>query len=152
MNSANFACIGFSELPPVRLSPTATSRRYSPRLVSLRLSGYPSQCVRSSKGSGRVASADDRKETSLRACVAYMLGIDASEVPTKREANLGQWLALRNLGLVPVASNRNLGRYLHRNVWQHPSSRLQGTLGHDTVSFQGLSVRPRTHDENLKTR
>ncbi len=94
-----------------------------------------------------MASADDRKETSLRACVAYMLGIDASEVPTKREANLGQWLALRNLGLVPVASNRNLGRYLHRNVWQHPSSRLQGTLGHDTVSFHGLSVRPRTHDE-----
>ena len=51
-----------------------------------------------------MASADDRKETSLRACVAYMLGIDVSEVPTKREANMGQWLALRNLGLVPVAS------------------------------------------------
>jgi hypothetical protein len=33
-----------------------------------------------------------------------MLGIDVSEVPTKREANMGQWLALRNLGLVPVAS------------------------------------------------
>lgn len=51
-----------------------------------------------------MASADDRKETSLRACVAYMLGIELSEVPTKREANMGQWLALRNLGLVPVAS------------------------------------------------
>ena len=51
-----------------------------------------------------MASADDRKETSLRACVAYMLDIDVSEVPTKREANMGQWLALRNLGLVPVAS------------------------------------------------
>ena len=56
------------------------------------------------KGSGTLASMDDRKETSLRACVAYMLGIDVSEVPTKREANMGQWLALRNLGLVPVAS------------------------------------------------
>jgi len=33
-----------------------------------------------------------------------MLNIDFSEVPTKREANIGQWLALRNLGLVPVAS------------------------------------------------
>jgi len=33
-----------------------------------------------------------------------MLDIDVSEVPTKREANMGQWLALRNLGLVPVAS------------------------------------------------
>ena len=51
-----------------------------------------------------MASADDRKEASLRACVAYMLGIDLSEVPTRREANMGQWLALRNLGLVPVAS------------------------------------------------
>src|SRR3712207_1327571 len=51
-----------------------------------------------------MASADDRKETSLRACVAHMLGIDVSEVPTKREANMGQWLASRNLGLVPVAS------------------------------------------------
>jgi hypothetical protein len=33
-----------------------------------------------------------------------MLDIDVSEVPTKREANMGQWLASRNLGLVPVAS------------------------------------------------
>jgi hypothetical protein len=62
-----------------------------------------------------VASADDRKETSLRACVAYMLDIDVSEVPTKREANMGQWLALRNLGLVPVASPETFqwpGRFL----------------------------------------
>jgi hypothetical protein len=51
-----------------------------------------------------VASAGDRKETSLRACIAHMLNIDLSEVPTTREANMGQWLALRNLGLVPVAS------------------------------------------------
>ena len=51
-----------------------------------------------------MASVDDRKQTSLRACVAHMLDIDVSEVPTKREANMGQWLALRNLGLVPVAS------------------------------------------------
>src|SRR3712207_899815 len=67
------------------------------------------------KGSGRVASAGDRKETSLRACVAYMLGIDVSEVPTKGEANMGQWLALRNLGLVPVASPETFqwpGRFL----------------------------------------
>jgi hypothetical protein len=51
-----------------------------------------------------VASAGDRKETSLRACIAHMLNIDLSEVPTTREANMGQWLALRNLGLVPVVS------------------------------------------------
>src|SRR3712207_6631185 len=77
---------------------------HSPRLVSLRLRVYPSRRVRYPKGSDRVASADERKETSLRACVAYMLDIDVSEVPTKREANMGQWLALRNMGLVPVAS------------------------------------------------
>jgi hypothetical protein len=51
-----------------------------------------------------LASDGDRKQTSLRACVAHMLDIDVSEVPAKREANMGQWLALRNLGLVPVAS------------------------------------------------
>jgi hypothetical protein len=44
-----------------------------------------------------------------------MLNIDLSEVPTKREANLGQWLASRNLGLVPVASPESFewpGRFL----------------------------------------
>ena len=45
-----------------------------------------------------MVSVGDRKETSLRACIAHMLNIDFSEVPTKREANIGQWLALRNLG------------------------------------------------------
>jgi hypothetical protein len=62
-----------------------------------------------------LASVGDRKETSLRACIAHMLDIDVSEVPTKREANLGQWLALRNLGLVPVASPETFewpGRFL----------------------------------------
>ena len=62
-----------------------------------------------------MASVDDRKETSLGACVAHMLDIDASEVPTKREANIGQWLASRNLGLVPVASPESFewpGRFL----------------------------------------
>jgi len=58
---------------------------------------------------------DDREETSLRACVAHILDIDVSAVPTKREANIGQWLASRNLGLVPVASPENFewpGRFL----------------------------------------
>ena len=66
-----------------------------------------------------MASVDDRKETSLRACIAHMLDIDVSEVPTKREANIGQWLASRNLGLVPVASPEIFewpGRFLgHRS-------------------------------------
>jgi hypothetical protein len=62
-----------------------------------------------------LASVGDRKETSLRACIAHMLNIDLSEVPTKRQANIGQWLALRNLGLVPVASPETFewpGRFL----------------------------------------
>jgi MOSC domain len=62
-----------------------------------------------------LASVEDRKETSLRMCIAHMLDIDVSEVPKKREANVGQWLALRNLGLVPVASPESFewpGRFL----------------------------------------
>jgi len=53
-----------------------------------------------------------------------MLNIDFSEVPTKREANIGQWLALRNLGLVPVDSPESFewpGRFLglkrHSSTW-----------------------------------
>ena len=44
-----------------------------------------------------------------------MLGTDLSEVPAKREANMGQRLASRNLGLVPVASPETFqwpGRFL----------------------------------------
>ena len=69
-----------------------------------------------------MASVGDRKETSLRACIAHILKIDVSEVPTKREANIDQWLALRNLGLVPVASPETFewpGRFLGL---QHDSS------------------------------
>jgi hypothetical protein len=67
------------------------------------------------KGGSTLASVDDRKESSLRDCLAHMLDVDVSEVPTKREANMGQWLALRNLGLVPVASPESFewpGRFL----------------------------------------
>jgi MOSC domain len=62
-----------------------------------------------------LASVNDRKETSLRACVAHVLDIEVSEVPTRRKANIGQWLASRNLGLVPVASPETFewpGRFL----------------------------------------
>jgi hypothetical protein len=67
------------------------------------------------KGSGTLVSLDDRKETSLRACLAHMLDIDLSEVPRRREASIRQWLASRNLGLVPVASPETFewpGRFL----------------------------------------
>jgi hypothetical protein len=62
-----------------------------------------------------LASVDDRKESSLRACVAHMLDIDVSEVPTRRKGSIRQWLASRNLGLVPVASPETFewpGRFL----------------------------------------
>jgi MOSC domain-containing protein YiiM len=62
-----------------------------------------------------LASVGDGKETSLRACIAHMLDIDFSTVPTRGEANIGQWLASRNLGLVPVASPESFewpGRFL----------------------------------------
>jgi hypothetical protein len=58
---------------------------------------------------------DDRKETSLRACVAHLLDVEVSEVPTRQEASIRQWLASRNLGLVPVASPETFewpGRFL----------------------------------------
>jgi hypothetical protein len=44
-----------------------------------------------------------------------MLDLDFSAVPTRGEANIGQWLASRNLGLVPVASPESFewpGRFL----------------------------------------
>jgi hypothetical protein len=62
-----------------------------------------------------LTSVEDRKETSLRACIAHMLDIDLSEVPTRRKASIRQWLASRNLGLVPVASPETFewpGRFL----------------------------------------
>lgn len=57
----------------------------------------------------------DIKTASLSACVAYVLGVDASEVPGDGGVRLNQWLASRNLGLVPVASPREFkwpGRFL----------------------------------------
>ena len=44
-----------------------------------------------------------------------MLDVDVSEVPTRRKASIRQWLASRNLGLVPVASPKTFewpGRFL----------------------------------------
>ena len=51
-----------------------------------------------------MALADDRKTASLTACVAYVLGVTPSEVPDDGGVGLSQWLALRNVGLVPVES------------------------------------------------
>lgn len=51
-----------------------------------------------------MALADDRKTASLTACVAYVLGVSPSEVPDDGGVGLSQWLAVRNVGLVPVES------------------------------------------------
>jgi hypothetical protein len=59
--------------------------------------------------------ADDRKTASLTACVAHVLGVDASEIPGDGGVGLSQWFALRNLGLVPVESPEDFewpGRFL----------------------------------------
>ncbi len=53
----------------------------------------------------------------LAVCVAHVLGVDRSEVPGDGEGGLRQWLAGRNLGLVPVASSERFewpGRFLGR--------------------------------------
>lgn len=62
-----------------------------------------------------MAKVDDRNIGSLAVCVAHVLGVDPSEVPAGSEVMLRQWLASRNLGLVPVESPENFkwpGRFL----------------------------------------
>lgn len=57
----------------------------------------------------------NRKTASLTACVAYVIGVDISEVPGDGGVRLNQWLAGRNLGLVPVESPQSFkwpGRFL----------------------------------------
>ena len=49
-------------------------------------------------------TVDDRETASLVACVAHVLGVEPSEAPREGGTSLRQWLAGRNLGLVPVAS------------------------------------------------
>lgn len=59
--------------------------------------------------------AENRKAASLAACVAHILGTDFSEVPAEEGVHLNQWLAGRNLGLVPVESARSFqwpGRFI----------------------------------------
>ena len=59
--------------------------------------------------------AKNREATSLAACVAHILGVENSEVPGNGVISLNQWLAGRNLGLVPVESARSFqwpGRFI----------------------------------------
>ncbi|HET7478154.1 MAG TPA: MOSC domain-containing protein [Rubrobacteraceae bacterium] len=59
----------------------------------------------------------EREALSLTRCVAYVLDVDPSEVPGDGGVGLRQWLALWNLGLVPVESPEDFawpGRFLGR--------------------------------------
>ncbi len=47
---------------------------------------------------------DELEVSSLAKCVAYVLGISPHDIPHDGDVALGQWLARRNLGLVPVES------------------------------------------------
>ena len=67
------------------------------------------------RGSVGLASIDDYKAASLNACVAHMLGTSPAELPGDGGTALSQWLAVRNLGLVPVKSPESFkwpGRFL----------------------------------------
>lgn len=62
-------------------------------------------------------TSSEREALSLTRCVAYVLDVDPSEVPGDGGVGLRQWLALRNLGLVPVESPEDFswpGRFLGR--------------------------------------
>jgi MOSC domain-containing protein YiiM len=57
----------------------------------------------------------NRKADSLTACIAYIIGVDVSEIPGDEGLHLSQWLAGQNLGLVPVESPESFewpGRFL----------------------------------------
>jgi MOSC domain-containing protein YiiM len=45
-----------------------------------------------------------REASSLAECIARVLSVDPSDVPDDGDVGLRQWLARRNLGLVPVGS------------------------------------------------
>lgn len=67
------------------------------------------------EGTIALKQAQEREIASLTACVAYILGIDSSEVPGDGGVALSQWLAGRNLGLVSVDSPQSFqwpGRFI----------------------------------------
>lgn len=66
---------------------------------------------------GLYSMAGEREIESLTRCVAHVLGVDPSEIPGDGGVRLRQWLALWNLGLVPVESPEDFswpGRFLGR--------------------------------------
>lgn len=71
----------------------------------------------------------EREALSLTRCVAHMLNVEPSEVPGDGGVRLRQWLALRNLGLVPVESPESFawpGSFLGRRRGSHTWAVLFG--------------------------
>lgn len=67
-------------------------------------------------------SVEDRDTDSLTACVAHVLGVDPSEVPEDGGVGLRQWLAGRNLGMVPIEAPDEFswpGYFLGRREFSH---------------------------------
>lgn len=63
------------------------------------------------------STSNEREASTLTACVARVLDVDPAEVPGDGGVGLRQWLARRNLGLVPVAAPEDFawpGRFLGR--------------------------------------
>jgi len=65
----------------------------------------------------RNSTSSEREALSLTRCVAYIMDVDPSEVPGDGDVRLRQWLALWNVGLVPIESPENFawpGHFLGR--------------------------------------
>ena len=63
------------------------------------------------------STPSEREASTLTACVVRMLGVTPAGVPGDGGVGLRQWLARRNLGLVPVGSPEGFawpGRFLGR--------------------------------------
>jgi MOSC domain-containing protein YiiM len=66
--------------------------------------------------------ANEPEALSLTRCVAYVLGLDPEHIPDDGGVGLRQWLAGRNLGLVPVESPNGFswpGYFLGRRGGSH---------------------------------
>lgn len=77
----------------------------------------------------RDSGLKEREARSLTECVAWVLDVDSSEVPGDGGVRLRQWLALWNLGLVPVESPQDFawpGRFLGRHRGSHTWAVLFG--------------------------
>lgn len=81
--------------------------------------GTPARVMRMTREEETVilSTTIENEAASLTTCVAHMLGVDPLEVPGDGGVGLRQWLALWNLGLVPVESPEDFawpGRFLGR--------------------------------------